>query len=159
MELVDIVVEYPSGITISDRATFVADLNQVCVTERLASVVREFAVTEAPPSVTAKALGRSMKLELRVDGAFHVAEVLVDTTDAVQGLWARLIALVKSPTKEQRQQFGRFMHTMSAAALIGAIGLWHSTSNWTAANVLSEVNLVLAFVLTFYTGMVSMNGE
>lgn len=157
MEIVEITAEYPSGMTITDRATLISDLRQVCVSERLGVILREFAVTEAPPKMTARISGRSTILELRTDGSFNVSFEVVD--EELVGRWSRLVALVKSPTREQRQQFGRFMHTLSAASLIGAIGFWHSTTVWTASNVLSEVNLILAFVLTFYRGMVSMNGE
>jgi hypothetical protein len=130
------------------------------VSERLASVVREFSVSEAPPVISGRAAGRSLILEAHTDGSMHVTATTVDLGEFEPGsLWSRLVALVKSPTKDQRQQFGRFMHTLSAASLIGTIGFWHSTSDWTPTNILSEVNLMVAFVLTFYTGMVSMNGE
>jgi hypothetical protein len=160
MEIIEVFVEYPSGITISDRATLITGLDQVSVSDRLASVMREFSVSEAPPVISGRAAGRSLILEANADGTLHVTATTVDLGESeLGGLWSRLVALVKSPTKEQRQQFGRFMHTLSAASLIGTIGFWHSTSNWTAINILSEVNLMLAFVLTFYVGMVSMNGE
>ncbi|APA90399.1 hypothetical protein BJG93_32925 (plasmid) [Paraburkholderia sprentiae WSM5005] len=158
MEIVDIVVEYPSGLTVTDRATFIVDLDQVCISERLAFVIRHLSQSESPPKVSARGADCSLQLEARTDGTFHVASKLADRPER-NGLWPKLVGMVKSPTRDQRQQFGRFMHTLSAAAVIGAIGFWHSTSNWSVFNILSEVNLVLAFVLTLYVGMVSMNGE
>ena len=158
MEIVDVSVEYPSGLTITDRATFVADLDQVCISERLAFVMQRLSETEPPPKVFARSIDCSLQLDARIDGTFQVVSKLFDSPDR-NGLWPRLVDLVKSPTKDQRQQFGRFMHTLAAAALIGAIGFWHSTSNWSVPNVLSEINLIVAFVITFYVGMVSMNGE
>jgi len=157
MELIDISVEYPSGMTITDRATLVTELRQVCVSERLGALLRELSVTEAPPLVTGVIGGRRTILDASTDGTFHASP---DATTVDAGtFWSRAFDLVNSPTREQRQQFGRFLHTLSAASLIGAIGFWHSTTQWTPGNILSEVNLLLASVLTFYRGMVSMNGE
>ncbi|ADG20976.1 hypothetical protein [Paraburkholderia atlantica] len=158
MEIVDIVVEYPSGLSITDRATFIADLDQVCISERLAFVIQHLSQTEPPPKVSARGPDCSLQLEASVDGTFHVASKLADRLDKI-GLWAELVDMVRSPTRDQRQQFGRFMHTLSAAAVIGAISFWHTTSSWSVSNILSEVNLVLAVVITFNIGMVSMNGE
>jgi hypothetical protein len=158
MEIVDIVVEYPSGLSIKDRATFIADLDQVCISERLAFVIQHLAQSESPPKASARGPHCSLQLEARVDGTFHVASKWADRPDKI-GLWAELVEMVKWPTRDQRQQFGGFMHTLSAAALIGAISFWHTTSSWSVFNILSEVNLVLAFVLTLVVGMVSMNGE
>ncbi|MGF6988420.1 hypothetical protein QFZ99_007984 [Paraburkholderia atlantica] len=158
MQIVDIVVEYPSGLCITDRGTFIADLDQVCISERLAFVLQHLSQSESPPKISARGPDYSLQLEAKVDGTFHVASTLADRPDKI-GLLAALVEMVKSPTRDQRQQFGRFMHTLSAAAVIGAIGFWHSTSNWSVSNILSEVNLVLAVVITFNIGMVSMNGE
>jgi hypothetical protein len=160
VEIIEVFVEYPSGITISDRATLMPALDQVNISGRLASVIREFSITEAAPVISGRAAGRSLTLEANADGTLHVVATTGDVSMSESGDFpSRLLALIRSPTKDQRQQFGRFLHTLSAASLIGSIGFWHSTANWTASNILSEVNLMLAFVLTFYTGMVSMNGE
>jgi hypothetical protein len=158
MEIVDISIEYSSGMVITDRATLIVDLDQVCISERLAFVMQHLSQSESPPKVSARGTDYSLQLEARVDGTFHVASKLAERPDR-NGLWAKLVEMVKSPTRDQRQQFGRFMHTLSAAAVIGAIGFWHSTSIWSVSNILSEVNLVLAVVITFNIGMVSMNGE
>jgi hypothetical protein len=32
-----------------------------------------------------------------------------------------------TPAKDQRQQVGRFCHTLAAAAFLEAVGVWHST--------------------------------
>ena len=53
MEVIDIFVEYASGITITDRATFVPDLGEVCVSNRLVALVREFALTKGSVPLTA----------------------------------------------------------------------------------------------------------
>ncbi|HEX7934164.1 MAG TPA: hypothetical protein VF573_13975 [Paraburkholderia sp.] len=157
MEIIDIRVEYASGMTIADRAAFLPDLGEVCLSERLAALVREFAMTEAPPKVSATIRGRSVVLDQGVDGRFTMPKGASELLP-VPVWWLRVLQASIPKTKDQWQQFGRFMHTLSAASLIGAIGFWHSTSSWTASNILSEVNLLLAFVITYYEGMVSMKG-
>jgi hypothetical protein len=158
MEIIDIFVEYASGITITDRATFVPHLGEVCVSGRLAALVREFGLTEAPPKVSATIRGHTVTLDQGVGGNFSVPEGAMEPLPE-PAWWLRILQAFVPQSTEQRQQFGRLTHTLSAASLIGAIGFWHSTSSWTTSNILSEVNLVLAFVITYYEGMVSMKGE
>lgn len=159
MEILDIRVAFASGMTITDRATFIPELAEVCPSERLASVLREFALTEAPPQISATIRGHSVELESGVGGNLIVPQDALDLSPVPSAWWLRILKAFVPQTKDQRQQFGRLMHTLSAASLIGAIGFWHSTSSWTAGNILSEVNLFLAFVITYYEGMVSMKGE
>ena len=158
MEILDIRVEYASGFTIIDRAILIPELFEVSTSERVASVMREFALTEAPPRVSVTIRGQSVELEQGVGGHFVVPEGAFESGSGCRW-WLRVLRGFVPQTRDQRQQFGRLMHTLSAASLIGAIGFWHSTSVWTFANILSEANLVLAFVITYYEGMVSMKGE
>jgi hypothetical protein len=158
MEILDIRVEYASGMTITDRANLIPELAEVCASERLTSLIREFAVTEAPPRISATIRGRSVELEQGVGGNFMVPKGALESLPQ-PAWWLRILQAFVPQTRDQRQQFGRLMHTLSAASLIGAIGFWHSTSTWTTGNILSEANLVLAFVITYYEGMVSMKGE
>ncbi|MGY6123684.1 hypothetical protein ACW9YQ_34185 (plasmid) [Paraburkholderia strydomiana] len=157
MEIIDILVEYASGMTIADRAALLPDSGEVCLSERLAVLLREFSMTEAPPRVSATIRGRTVTLDPAVDGSFIVPKGALEPAP-VPVWWLRVLQALTPKNKDQWQQFGRFMHTLSAASLIGAIGFWHSTSSWTASNILSEVNLLLAFVITYYEGMVSMKG-
>ncbi|MFC0403179.1 hypothetical protein [Paraburkholderia rhizosphaerae] len=158
MQIVDVSVEFASGATISDRGTLLTGNSFVQVSGQLVKALRLMSDAGPPPKVTARINGRTMLLEPGGDGLFRIGSESVIAGQSTS-FWWKLVTLVNSPSREQRQQFARFMHTLSAASLIGAIGLWHSTSNWSAVNVLNEVDLCLAFVITFYAGMVSMNGE
>jgi len=157
MEIINIVVEYPSGMVITDRATFIRDLGSVAPSERLASILRELAVSEAPPSVTAIIDAVCVRLDARVDGSFAVtrAKARLDTPRA--GLFR--LDLGHSWSKDQRQQFGRFAHTLSAASVAGAVGYWHSADVWTLSVVWNVAALVLISVVLFLVGIDSMNGE
>lgn len=157
MEIVDIFVEYPSGMSIADRATFIQQLDTVAPSERLAAILREFATSEAPPVVTAVIGGASVRLDARVDGTFSVSRESVSPKKRRSGF--RLVNLGHSWSKDQRQQFGRFAHTLSAASAAGAIGYGHSITVWSLAAVFNVSVLVVLFVLLFFIGMDSMNGE
>jgi hypothetical protein len=157
MEIVDIVVEYPCGMTISERASYLRDADQVYLSERLQAVIREFSISEAPPAVSAVIDGATVELDIRTDGSFSVGDVIgAGKEDSLIGL---LLQPFLNPTKDQRQQVGRFCHTLAAAAFLGAVGVWHSTQVWTVADVKLEASLVASFVLTFIQGMISIKGE
>ncbi|RKT10606.1 hypothetical protein B0G69_8036 [Paraburkholderia sp. RAU2J] len=155
MEIVEITVEYPSGMIVTDKATFSRELGQVIPSERLACLLREFSSTEAPPVVIALIDGLDVPLDHRVDGSFSVSDTVVSNVDRKRSL----IRLGKAWSKDQRQQFGRFCHALTVASLAGFVGYWHSTSSWTGAAILNEAALGAIIVLTFIEGMDSMNGE
>lgn len=158
MKIVDVVVEYACGLTLSDRGTWIEALDRVYVSERLAAVVREFSASEAPPKSTASIEERTVELDPAIEGYYRVVRS-GRSPAGYQTAIRRFTQPFLAPTRDQRQQFGRFLHTMSAASLAGAVGYWHSTATWDRIAVLNEAGLALAFVLTFYRGMVSMKGE
>jgi hypothetical protein len=157
MEIIEIFIEYPSGMTIRDRASYLRDVEQVYPSERLQAVLREFSISEAPPSASALIDGADVRLDSRTDGSFSVGETLQQVRP--EGLIGPLLQAFIDPTKDQRQQFGRFCHTIAAAAFLGAVGVWHSTQDWTVESVKLEASLVLGFVVTFIRGMHSFRGE
>ncbi|WP_454875580.1 hypothetical protein [Paraburkholderia xenovorans] len=157
MEIVEIVVEYPSGMTISDRASYLRDAGQVYPSERLQAVIREFSISEAPPAVSVVIDGATVQLDSKIDGTFAVGNPVVGEQE--DSLISLLLQPLLNPTKDQRQQFGRFCHTLAAAAFLGAVGVWHSTQVWTLSEVKLEASLVAGFVLTFIQGMISIKGE
>jgi len=158
MEIVEIFVEYPSGMTITDRASYSRDADQVYPSERLQAVLREFSITEAPPAVSAVINDVNVQLDSRIDGSFSVSmPIVVPDHEVTED--RRPVRLGKAWSKDQRQQFGRFCHALTVASLAGFVGYWHSTSSWTTAAILNEAALAAIIVLTFIVGMDSMNGE
>lgn len=157
MELIDLSVEYPSGMTITDSASYLREMQQVFASERLQTILVDLTVSEAPPVVTALIDGATVRLDQRTDGSFSVGETLSATTS--QGIGYLFLQPFLDPTKDQRQQFGRFCHTLAAAAFLGAVGVWHSMQVWTFVEVKLEASLVLSFVITFFQGMRSTKGE
>jgi hypothetical protein len=154
MEIIDIFVEYPSGMTIADRASYLREADQVFPSERLQAFLREFSMTEAPPAVSAIIGAEILRLDSRTDGCFSVGETLPKNQAGRAPV--RLFQPFTDPTENQRQQFGRFCHTLAAAAFLGAVGAWHLTQQWTPESITLEISLVLSFVLTFLRGLHSM---
>ncbi|MPW08351.1 hypothetical protein GCT19_22215 [Paraburkholderia sp. CNPSo 3155] len=157
MEIVEIQVEYPSGMTISDRASYLREMEQVYPSERLLGILREVCVTEAPPAVSALIDGATVRLDARTDGSFGISETL--RRSGAEGVVVRLLQPFTDPTKDQQQQFGRFCHTIAAAAFLGAVGVWHSTQEWTLESIKLEASIILGLMITFVRGMHSMKGE
>lgn len=66
---------------------------------------------------------------------------------------------VAEPTKEQRQQSGRFAHTLSAAAVIGAAGYLSTNHTWSVRAVTDVIGLVGIGVVLFFAGAILSKGE
>lgn len=158
MEIITIKVEFPGGLTITDSATWRERDGQVCISERLKQVLRELDVTEAPPVVTATCRGQTVLMGLTSSGDFRFKSGQI-VRQLPKGVMAQFRQIALQPSKDQRQQIGRFLHTLSAGATIGAIGFWHSTTQWNLANDFSVGSLCIAAVLLFYFGIISMDGE
>ncbi|KVF67544.1 hypothetical protein [Burkholderia vietnamiensis] len=157
MEIIEVSVEYPSGLEISDRGTYDADAHIVYGSVRLAEIMGKLSQSEPPATVSAAIGGVPVELEIRVDGNFSVPEHPPAATKRRGRLLGKLV--YSGWTKEQRQQFGRFCHSLTVASLAGFVGYGHSTQIWTLWPVLNEVALAAIVVVTFFVGMDSMNGE
>jgi hypothetical protein len=158
MLVIEIEIEYAGGIIVVDKATWNEETGDLHVSERLKQIVRTLDSTEARPSITATCYGQAIDIEPASDGDFRIAPGQV-VTRPPKGVIALFRQTVRQPSKEQRQQVGRYLHTLSAASAIGAIGFWHSTNNWNWQNALSEANLWIAAVIIFCMGIICMNGD
>ncbi|GAB6852647.1 hypothetical protein [Paraburkholderia kururiensis] len=155
MKIISVVVEFASGMDITDGASFDPDSMTVYLSERLRRLLLESDTTEAPPRITAQVDDAHLPVT-SLDGQFIVR------ASAAEPAPRSLLSFRRfghAWSKEQRQQFGRFSHTLSAASIVGAVGYWHSTGTWTISAVLNEAVLVFLFVILFLRGMDSMNGE
>ncbi|QBY56394.1 hypothetical protein [Cupriavidus oxalaticus] len=63
------------------------------------------------------------------------------------------------PSKDQRQQYGRFAHTLSAAALIGLVGYFKTVSSWSLHAAADVCGLLMASVVLFVVGAVLSKGD
>ncbi len=63
------------------------------------------------------------------------------------------------PHKDQRQQYGRFAHTLSAAALIGLVGYFKSVQTWSLLAAWEIFCLLIGSVVLFVVGAVLSKGD
>ncbi|WP_186157301.1 hypothetical protein [Burkholderia gladioli] len=157
MEIVDVRVEYPSGLTIIDRGSFDAEGEIVRVSVAMRDALVSVNAFEAPPLATATGDGFVATLIQSKGDTFDVVSVAEPASKPRSRLGARLVRA--SWSKDQRQQFGRFCHTLTVSSIVGAVGYVHAISDfsiWTAMNVAA---LVVIGVITYIVGMDSMNGE
>ncbi|CAB3804967.1 hypothetical protein LMG28688_06077 [Paraburkholderia caffeinitolerans] len=155
MEIVTVIVQYAGGLEISEGATLDPATGTVHVSDRLQQLLRECDRTESPPRLIVLA-GGVRHLLIRDRTEFKRGEAIAPTTPRSIIPFSRF---GHAWSKEQRQQFGRFAHTLSAASIVGAIGYGHATTNWGVSAVLNEGVLLFLFVILFSRGMDSMNGE
>ncbi|GAB7547871.1 hypothetical protein ACU4GI_19205 [Cupriavidus basilensis] len=84
----------------------------------------------------------------------------VDRSKAAKRGWmdeARMA--VAAPTKDQRLQYGRFAHTLSAAAILGLAGYLTSRPGWNLTAVANGASLFGIAVVLFAVGAVLSKGE
>jgi hypothetical protein len=72
MEIVEVSIEFPSGMVITDHATYFPDIGQVQPSERLLFLLQHLGESEAPPIVTVFLGGTAVRADLRIDGNFEV---------------------------------------------------------------------------------------
>ena len=157
MEIVEVLIEFPSGMVVSDRATYFPEVGQVQPSERLSLLLQQLAESEAPPTVTILLAGAEVRADLRIDGNFGLRSNEVENAGHRPTALQRLFG--HDWTKDQRQQFGRLCHSFTVVSLVGAAGILHSTKTWSAGELLTEAVLIFAVVITFLLGMNSMNGD
>lgn len=159
MQIVAIIVKDASGMTISDRGTFTAQDSRVQVSPGLARVMQMFAHARVPPTVCAYVDGHLMRLMHLEGDMFLVAGAEPADSRGHRAFWRDFVRLVQSPGREQRRQFGRYMHTLAAASIVGAVAYCYASPYGSAVNLVNEANLLLAALVSLYAGLVAMNGE
>ena len=157
MEFVDVRVEFPSGLTVIDRGSYDSDEQIVFISVPMRELLIAVKEMEPPPAVTATWDGFEATLIQSTGDSFDVVSVTELASKPRSRLGARLVRATWS--KDQRQQFGRFCHTLTVSSIVGVVGYVHAISEfsiWAAMNVAA---LVVIGVITYIVGMDSMNGE
>ncbi|MBU9589498.1 hypothetical protein [Burkholderia multivorans] len=157
MEFVDVRVEFPSGLTLADRGSYDSDEQIVFISVPMRAMLDAAKEMEPPPAVTATWDGFEATLIEATADSFDVVSVTELGAKPRSKLGARLVRA--SWSKDQRQQFGRFCHTLTVSSIVGVVGYVHAISEisiWAAMNVAA---LVAIGVITYIVGMDSMNGE
>jgi hypothetical protein len=157
MKLVTVKVEYTSGLTLTDRVVVIPTTGEIQFPPRLIALMNDLAKVECSPAVTVSYRGHVLNVEREraLEGGFQV-EI---PTRPEGTAWQRLKKSLSLPTEEQRQQNARYMHTLSASALAGAVVLWHSLSSWDIGNIGNLASLVIIAVILWFVGFRLINGE
>jgi len=112
-----------------------------------------------PPTVCASVDGRLMRL-MHLEGDMFLV-VGAEPADARghRAFWRDCVRLVRSPGLEQRRQFGRYMHMLAAASVVGAVVYCYANPHGSAVDLVNEASLLLAALVSLYAGLVAMHGE
>lgn len=66
---------------------------------------------------------------------------------------------ISEPTKAQREQYGRYHHSLSAASVVGMVSCIGSSPGWSTSHVLNVLGLFAAAVVLFLIGAVLCKGD
>lgn len=72
-------------------------------------------------------------------------------------LWRSIVEPIKHPTGKQKESYARFLHTLSAACLIGATTVAFSGSGWEVAQ--RTIGLVFVGVVLFFVAAPFAKGD
>jgi hypothetical protein len=154
MKLAKVKIEYSSGTTIVDRVTLDPTTGQVHLAPRVLWLLGKMEESERAPSFTLEYKGYVLPVTAHPDGTY----VVPIPRDMGPGLGDRLYAIA-NPSKDQRQQNGRYLHTLSAASIGGAVGYAHSSAAWDGPTVVGTAALVGLGVVLWYAGFLHMKGD
>ncbi|WP_063553303.1 hypothetical protein [Burkholderia territorii] len=157
MEFVDVRIEFPSGLTVVDRGTYDPDERIVFISVPMRALLDAAKELEPPPVATATWDGFEATLIQATADSFDVESVTEVAARPRSKLGARLVRA--SWSKDQRQQFGRFCHTLTVSSIVGVVGYVHAISAFSIWDAMNVAALVVIGVVTYVVGMDSMNGE
>jgi hypothetical protein len=155
MRVIKVKVEYTSGLVLTDRVIVIPNTGELEFPPRLIALLNDLAKAECSPAITVSFGGNTLNVERSQDGGFKVK--IPSRPDRTA--WQRLKKSLSVPTKDQRQQNARYMHTLSASALAGAVVLWHSLSSWNIGSIGNLTSLVVIAVVLWFVGFRLINGE
>lgn len=154
MKLAKVKIEYSSGTTIIDRVTLDPATGQVHLAPRVLGLLSKMEESECSPSFSLEYNGYVLPVATITDGGYVVS------IPANLGPGPRqVLHAIATPTKDQRQQNGRYLHTLSAASIGGAVGYAHSASSWDPLTIVGAGALAALGVVLWYAGHYVMKGE
>ncbi|SAL81720.1 hypothetical protein AWB74_06034 [Caballeronia arvi] len=154
MKLAKVKIEYSSGTTIVDRVTLDPATGQVHLAPRVLGLLSKMEESECSPSFSLEYKGYVLPVAT-VSGGGYVISI---PTDPGPG-FRQVLHAIATPTKDQRQQNGRYLHTLSAASIGGLVGYVHSASSWTLSTIVGSTILAGLGVLLWYAGYHAVKGE
>ncbi|MCC8397299.1 hypothetical protein LJ656_32510 [Paraburkholderia sp. MMS20-SJTR3] len=150
MKLAKVKVEYSCGTTIDDRVTLDEETGRVHLPPRLQALLHLMEATECSPSFVLEYNGSTLPVTVDTGGLRKIG-VPVQPRSRVEQLF--------NPTKDQRQQNARYLHTLSAASVGGLIGYLHAASTLDLTTVAGAAILASVAIILWYVGFIGMKGE
>ncbi|MFT4506111.1 hypothetical protein [Caballeronia sp. 15711] len=154
MKLVRVKVEYSCGLTLLERASLEVGTGEVHLPPRLIGLMAKMRDTEVFPIVSVEHNGHVLSAIVSETGT-AVATIPEKSGSGMR----RLLHAITFPTKDQRQQNGRFLHTLAAASIGGAVGYSHSAASWDLQTIIGTANVAGLGVLLWYAGFEAMKGD
>jgi hypothetical protein len=106
-------------------------------------------------AIVAHYKGEAVPMLLVADASYRL-----DMQHATSEPWSKRIAeAFRDPTKDQQQAYGRYCHTLSAAALVGFVGYAAGRPGWTVTTVLNCACLVILAGVLLAIGAAFLKGD
>ncbi|MGF6637162.1 hypothetical protein [Paraburkholderia sp. MM6662-R1] len=150
MKLAKVKVEYTGGTTITERVTLDPETGQVHLPPRLHALMQTMDENECSPSFVLEYNGSRLPVTMDSSGLRKVVIPLEPRSGFRQ---------VLDPTKDQRQQNARYLHTLSAASVGGLVGYVHAASSLDFTTAAGTGILAVVAILLWYVGFVGMKGD
>jgi len=154
MKLAKVKVEYTGGTTITERVTLDPATGQVLLPPRLRALMEKMDESECSPAFGLEYKGFVLPVAVLADGTYQVSMPAEPQSGIRQVLNA-----VAYPSKDQRQQNARYLHTLSAASLGGFVGYVHTSSSLDFQTIVGATILAVVGVLLWYVGFIGMKGD
>jgi hypothetical protein len=106
--------------------------------------------TECSPSFVVEYNGSTLPVTVDSNGLRKIGE-----PDEPKSGFEQLL----NPTRDQRQQNARFLHTLSAASVGGLVGYVHAASTLNSTTIAGTAILAIVAILLWYVGFVEMKGD
>jgi hypothetical protein len=154
MKLATVKVEYTCGLTLTDRVTLDVTTGELQLPPRLLEVMTTVGKTECSPAFSLEYLGYVLPVKNGTNGRFDVS-----LPPAPPSGFRRALHSISYPTRDQRQQNGRLLHTLAAASIVGAVGYAHAAVQWDWVAVFNTATLAGIGVILWYQGFSAMKGD
>jgi hypothetical protein len=154
MKLVRLKVEYTSGLTVSDRVSVDSTSGEILLPPRLAVLLDAGKDLDVSPAISLEYEGYVLPVSIGENGVLYTS-----MPASVPPGFKRVIHSLVYPTKDQRQQNGRFLQTLSAASFVGSVGYGHAALQWNVQTILGTVILFGFGVASWYVGFLSLKGD
>jgi len=150
-----VVFRSTNGVEVSSSVRYEGSQGIVALPARIASLVEQIGGNGDEHILLLVERGFEYPLVRESSGVYRVDRLL----GTRPGFLHELKSSVVAPTKDQRLQHGRYCHTLSVSAVVGAVGYGAGVPGWTATSVVNCASLLAFGVVLFAVGADLSKGE